>query len=481
MKRLFPIVLAFAALFGAVAPATAQTYDSAPWLADLEQVRRAFQDKYANRDWLEGERELKLEPLLDRVATQLRQARSDAEARASFDRLARRTGDGHVEFIWPEPPRPASAKPGPAPAPAPDFCAGLGYDARQSRPGTAHALPGFTALRLPEGSPFEAGTVQSGQTKVGILRIGVFQPHGFPELCRAAVRVLRVPVEQPCDEQCQDRILTWAYDRLTASLEERLRQLKAIGATVLLVDITGNGGGSEWAEAAARTLSARQLVSGRRGFVRGEHWAKQWRNLAAQLREAAAKAAPNDKKRLLAWAAESDSAAREADTPCPVSNGCSRIAKAGFSIGLVGSARSGSFAGKDWAPLVFNPAQFNYHDGVWDGAVIVLVDQETWSAAEQFAALLQDNRAAIVLGARTGGAGCGHTYGGTPTKLANSGAVLKLPDCVRFRADGSNEVRGILPDELVAIRADDGVRFRARLIAERLPAAIARAQGLSRP
>jgi C-terminal processing protease CtpA/Prc len=110
----------------------------------------------------------------------------------------------------------------------------------------------------------------------------------------------------------------------------------------------------------------------------------------------------------------------------------------------------------------------------------VLVNQETWSAAEEFAAILQDNNAAVVLGTRTGGAGCGYTHGGTPTKLKNSGAVLKLPDCVRFRADGSNEVRGIIPDEVVPMRPDDGQHFNAGLIARKLPAAIARAQSLER-
>jgi len=78
-----------------------------------------------------------------------------------------------------------------------------------------------------------------------------------------------------------------------------------------------------------------------------------------------------------------------------------------------------------------------------------LVDRETWSAAEYFAALLQDNQAATVVGELTGGAGCGYTDGGIPTKLKNSGARLKMPDCVRFRADGSNEVNGITPDVLV--------------------------------
>jgi len=56
------------------------------------------------------------------------------------------------------------------------------------------------------------------------------------------------------------------------------------------------------------------------------------------------------------------------------------------------------------------------------------------SAAEEFAAVLQDKGAAVIMGTCTGGAGCGHTNGGTPTTLTNSRAVLQLPDCVRFRA-----------------------------------------------
>ena len=170
----------------------------------------------------------------------------------------------------------------------------------------------------------------------------------------------------------------------------------------------------------------------------------------------------------------------QAATPCAVgSSSCDRLGRAGYSTGLLGAARSGNFNGKeDWAVHLFSPAQFPYHDGVWDGPLIVLVDQETWSAAEEFAAVLQDNSAAVIMGARTGGAGCGYTWGGTPTALKNSRAVLKLPDCVRFRADGSTEVRGILPDELVAYRFDDGPQFKAKLLAEKLPAAVARAQAL---
>jgi len=111
---------------------------------------------------------------------------------------------------------------------------------------------------------------------------------------------------------------------------------------------------------------------------------------------------------------------------------------------------------------------------------MVLVDSETWSAAEEFAAVLQDNHAATIIGEPTGGAGCGHTDGGTPTTLRNSYAVLEVPDCARFRADGTNEVRGIRPDVLIGWRKMDGRTRRAADFAAMLPAALQTAETLDR-
>lgn len=440
-----------------------------PWLDDLAQVRTALDTLYANREWLATDREFDLDAVMARNAGRLKAAGSDAGARAVLDRMVQRIGDGHVSLQWPR-----AAAPGPAPAPgpqdAPGMCRSLGYDAGQSSAGIGAALPGYRPLD--DATLFPAGTLNVGKTRLGIVRIGVFDPHGTPALCEEAVRTLAVPLDRPCDDACQDTVITRAYERFTAALETRLRALRAAGATVLLVDIAGNGGGSEWAEAAARTLTRREMVSAPLGFVRGAHWTKQWGELGDRLRTHAKDAAPADRARLLDWARQADAARAEAERRCPLTGGCPWLGRTGFATGLVGHARAGSFDGKPWGMEVFSPAQYPYHDGVWTGPVIVLVDQETWSAAEEFAALLQDNRAALILGARTGGAGCGHTYGGTPTVLRNSGATLEVPDCARFRPDGSNEVGGVIPDRLLATRADDGPRRRATALAAALPDAI---------
>lgn len=108
----------------------------------------------------------------------------------------------------------------------------------------------------------------------------------------------------------------------------------------------------------------------------------------------------------------------------------------------------------------------------------MLVDRKTWSAAEQFTALLRDNVAAVVLGGRTGGAGCGHLDGKDPIIMAHSEAFLEVPNCARFRRDGSNEIGGIVPDISKGARPSDGSVYAGRLTTTHLPAAIAKANAL---
>ena len=461
--------------FGLVvaSPAVTQNWSPRLWLDDLAQAHQAFATKYANIGWLEHDRGVPLDALFDRAASRLGSARSDAEARAVFDRLIERVGDGHVSIEWPRTAVPPSSSISTQPKPF-DACENLGFDPTRGAPGTAASLPGYRALAT--SGPFPAGLVSVGRETIGVLRIGELGPQASPSICHAALQALHRSASDACDDKCQDAIMTWAYVRLTDALEEQVLALQAAGAAVLLVDITNNGGGTEWTEAAARILSPKALTSEARGFVRGSHWSEQWKMLAARLREAASSADIRDRGRLLDWAAEAERAREDADRQCHPPKSCALVGRAGYATGLVGKARAGEFAGKPWADLVFSVAQFRYQDSVWSGPLAVLVDDQTWSAAEEFAAILQDNDAAAIAGGRTGGAGCGHTDGGTPTTLMNSGATLELPDCVRFRADGSNEVAGVIPDVLTGAKASDGQAFKAKLLEAHLAQLISLAE-----
>src|SRR5208283_1584979 len=318
--------------------------------------------------------------------------------------------------------------------------------------------------RLDNDTILPIGLATIGGIRIGLLRIEVFMPQFTPSLCIDAVQELKISPTATCSESCQDAIEHAAYSRMTSILEEHLRRLHAEGASVLLVDITNNGGGSEWAEAAARILSREELVSESMEFVRGSHWAKHWEGVVRELKDAAKSANPEDKAKLTKWTAQAIEAKQAAEQNCPLNSGCAWLGRAGFSTGLVGTASAMSFLGKSWGPTVFSPAEYSYHDGVWTGPVVVLTDQGTGSAAEEFAAVLQDNHAAFIVGEQTVGAWCGHTDGGTPTVLDHTKAVLEVPDCARIRADGTNEVSGVIPDYLIPGGPDDGPLYKAHLL-----------------
>jgi C-terminal processing protease CtpA/Prc len=162
---------------------------------------------------------------------------------------------------------------------------------------------------------------------------------------------------------------------------------------------------------------------------------------------------------------------QDAEKPCPTPNPCAPEKPSRY-MSLVPSAPASEFYGKPWGKAVFAPAEYRYRNGEWDGPLLVLVDERTGSAAENFAAILQDNHAAIIFGSRTVGSGGGYVDGGTPTTLKHSGGVLIVPDNAIFRADGSNEVEGVIPDVQIGIRFTDGAALKSRLIMAHLSEAL---------
>src|SRR5437879_3123161 len=150
---------------------------------------------------------------------------------------------------------------------------------------------------------FPSGIVQVAGHRVGVLKIGLFSALGYPELCDAALAALNIKLTSPCNDECSDRIEKWASDRMTSDLAAQLSAIKvAAGAEVLLVDVADNGGGTEWAEAAARMVTAIRLKSERMGFVRGPHWAKHFSDTQADLRADAKGASPKDREMLIGLA-----------------------------------------------------------------------------------------------------------------------------------------------------------------------------------
>ncbi|WP_292030700.1 S41 family peptidase [Brevundimonas sp. UBA2416] len=469
MRRTLAALACLAVLTAPLA-ATAQdpTFDAAGWRADLAQVREAFATRYANLEWAQTVREADLGAAFDRTEKRLATVRTDAEARALFDGLARHLADGHVRFSWPSAMAPAGAAPAPtAPSPC-DEVAGR----KVTIGDTALAgLPGYVSLKTPASAVFPAGVLEIDGRKVGVIRIAEFTGSLAPQYCEEALAA-----------GTREGLYDVVHVRLTNDFADQLRALKAAGAEVLVVDITGNGGGSDWAEALMRMVTAKRLTSTRVDFLRGEHWTANFDRdlirLEAQLRTA--KGA--DRALLAEIVAQVKARRAEAAKPCDGSPwlkheapSCEILSRGFYSSGFLPSADPKTLAGRDWAGLVFSPMWYPYEEGVWSGPLLVAVDGRTGSAAEQFTAVLQDNQAAVVVGDPTAGAGCGYTWGGAPVTLTHSKGVLRLPDCVRIRRNGENEVIGISPDVVVGYHAGEGPKAKARRLATVLPAALARA------
>ena len=145
-----------------------------------------------------------------------------------------------------------------------------------------------------------------------------------------------------------------------------------------------------------------------------------------------------------------------------------------YAGGLVAEPLAGPHD-RPWSETVSAASRFPPSPPLWRGPLIVLVDANSASSSELFAAMLQDRHAATILGAPTAGAGCGHMTDAQPLVLRHSGARLFMPDCVRLRADGGDEVAGVQPDVLVGFRPHDTAAERVDRVARALPQAVKRA------
>ena len=457
-----------------VSQAATAGFDPQPYLDDLQEARAAFSAKYAGLEWEVFGRDHDISATFVTARDRIIRAHGEWDARIAFERLARSFGDRHVRIRWPPAPAPGSE-----PVSSGFSCEALGYTTGMQAAPLAALIPGYTPVKLPADNVFPTGILLRERGIVGIIKIPLFMARGFPSLCESAVDSLHIDRSKDCDSACDEAIKLRAESLMTAQLEAAIKAVEHAGAGTLVVDVAGNGGGSEWTGAASRMMTPIRLEAMPNYFVRGALWAKHFSSLERELQTAARKAHGEDRKLLAHFVELVDERKKEAQTPCDATPlweskhpSCLWLGGAFFTTGLLSSADPESLRTKPWASLVFNPMQYPYHEGVWRGTLIVLVDGGTGSAAEQFAAELQDNHAALIIGSPTAGAGCGSTDGGSPTTLTHTGAILDLPDCVRIRPNGLNLSSGVQPDILVGLRGDDSPRRQASLLEQKLDEAL---------
>lgn len=394
-------LLVLVGLVLAVAVLDVATYDAHAWQADYGRLKRDMAQGYANLDWVATHRRLDLAALDRRTTADLDGAHSHVRAFLALRRFTRAFADPHLRIVprqrgaggQPAPAGGASSVPAVAPAipadadpPAGEDCAAAGYEEGD------HAFR-FPFDQVRGWQPMGTGDFSTGLIgDLGVLRIAQFDEDRYAAACQQVfrpgigARALRLAVRE-----VQQR-----------KLVEAIRDLRAGGARRLLVDVSGNGGGTEWVTEVIALLSDRSLS----------------RAEPQQVAPAC--------DRAVVWSG--------AAAPCAV------LAPAGERAILQGT-------------------------GVWSGPVLILADRGTGSASEDFVAWLQQNKVARVLGETTAGAGCGYVNGGTRTPLHASPFDVRMPNCARFLDDGTNEIEGIAPDVPLPMRADAAAQARALFVA----------------
>jgi hypothetical protein len=239
----YAITLCAISLLLPAAVVSAQTlapFNRQAWLEDLGEVRTALSTKYAGLEWEVFERDVDLNQIFATAEGRIAHAGSDWEAHRAFETLMDRFGDKHVLIRWrPTDPHPERSMGGLS-------CDGMGYTTGMQAEPLLAFLPGFTPIPLPPENVFPTGMVVRGSRRVGIIKIPLFMALGFPSLCELALDELHIDRTGQCDDNCQGRVWARAENILTLQFEAAIDAVKAAGASVLIVDLAGNTGGSEW-------------------------------------------------------------------------------------------------------------------------------------------------------------------------------------------------------------------------------------------
>lgn len=439
-------------------------------LDDFDRLKGHLSAAWANLDWSVNGKGIDLNALSEQTRAALLQVETAGEARSVLRGFVQSLDDPHL-IVWEADAsavrttsRPAAAREATAlgrDTSARKACKAMGFRKR----GLGFKLrfpsrPGYTAVESDDRNPFVAGVLplQDGR-RVGLLRIAHFGDDGYPDVCRELWPAYRETIDTPCTDRWCDDFRTVLRDRLLRYLEARIQAMQRLGYDLLVVDITGNGGGNEWAVSAAQVLSPLPLKCSRQAFVKHEHW--QWileRTRTSVAEDLMRDDLPEATRSLLATADRNlDDLIAETTARCDmtpiwsgeaVSEGCTNLVRgAYYSCGVFSHLEDRQRLEPASRPaMLYQPIRNQFRASSNVEPVAILVDRATASASEDFASVLQDNGAATIIGGRTYGAGCGFVNGGITIHLEHVKLNVKAPDCARIRRDGSNEMAGVEPD-----------------------------------
>jgi len=452
-------------------------FDKEEYKEDFEQLMTELSQAYGNLIYIVEDRKIDLSAMRENTLKDISNLTNMKDGRKLLNKFIKQFSDPHLRLVWPKE-KSDLLYDFNAPEEYMDtsaFCKEVGYTTRKNPGVSFRYLEDYLSLESSDSDVFPAGVLDLGKTKVGVIRIDYFMPTYFPLLCADAVKSLNIDISKSCGDDCWSSIDFTADDLLTKILERQINELVSRDIDAILIDITNNGGGTSWVKVAERVLTPVKLNSSRVGNIIHPHQSEHFNNAITTIEEDLASPQASHEKLLLNALDKYKQASQKLTKPCDRSNlwlgktlECELVDNSFFTTGAMQYANPGELSTLKSSGYLFSPSDHEYEEGLYAGPLYVLTNNLTASAAEEFTAILQDNNAATIIGQPTMGAGCGYTNGGIDIELKHTKAKLLVPDCVRFRKDGTNEVVGIEPDILIPWRQDKRIRDNEYLIARRV-------------
>lgn len=406
------------------------SFSSKPWLEDYLALREHISKSYANLEYLIKYYKIDAYELNEKTISAINAAKTEKEAREAVDQFVATFKDGHFRLRKPEAPKVEgntsstqidNTSSGEAACKAMDFSWDKKFAFR-------FPIEGVKVLEKAEGE-FPYLVVEKGGAKVGIIRIADFRDEVYPQTCIEVWNKYAKNLKAKCDEQCRD---DFRHKAMRIALVDKfyaaLTSVRKANVKALVIDLTRNGGGTDWVGDITALMTDKKLVCGRRGFIKHPHHVKNFQEMLNELR---AEKKP-DLRKIKSTEDQLKLASENCDrTPIWTQKGISLACSAvGYSAGTNCKYGDINFKGKT----------------KYTGKLFFLVDDYTASAAEDIVARHLDSKTATIIGGHTHGSGCGYINGGIKFTLPHSGLDVRVPDCIRERADGTNEVVGIEPD-----------------------------------
>lgn len=438
--------------------------DNKKWIADFEKLKTEMVNGYSNLKFAREKERLNLKKLNEKTLLGLESAKSREEAQSVIREFLKSFNDGHLRARIYNVPGNTNIKTmsGSSALTNKDMAATalikMAYEKREPK-FTIHydSVPGYEMLSTDE-NPFPSAIIEKQNHRIGVLRIGFFGYWRYWDTASNLWEEFRKSFDGDCDRECEWSFTQKVENKLTQLLIQNILELKSRNIDALVVDVSGNGGGTEWYEAVARLFSADKLIDPPFYFTNHAIWQNVLTNQLKLIDDDLNNTAIQVELRtsLRGHRKFIEGLLKNSIDHCETNQvwlnndlNCLKLVHHPYAYRLPRDIMDHPQFMELRSKYILQTHRFMpYTRGVYDTSdrLFIVQDHRSGSATEGFTSILQSNGAAIIVGETSFGAGCGYTNGGFEVVLENIGLAVKMPDCVRLRNDGKNEFLGINPD-----------------------------------